>query len=105
MKKAIVSIAVAAIVCCALQPVFAAVTEDQHWDNQFGPPGVNSQTFGIAVIGTNVFTGGSISTAGGTRANGVAGFNGTTWFPLNSGLLGSPPPAVVICLIADGNDL
>ena len=29
---------------------FGAVSGDEHWDNQFGPPGVNSLAEGIAAI-------------------------------------------------------
>jgi trimeric autotransporter adhesin len=81
----------------------AAVPDDQHWDNQFGPPGVNATAYGIAVIGQKVYAGGgSVTAAGNTRANAIAGFDGTNWFPLNAGLLDFP---VVVCVQADGNTL
>src|SRR5215469_14575419 len=63
---------------------------DEHWDNQFGPAGANTSLTGLAAVGPNIFVGGSIVAAGNTKANGVAGFDGTNWFPLNSGLLNGP---------------
>ncbi len=80
----------------------AAVPDDQHWDNQFGPPGVNGSAYGIAVIGKNLYTAGNFTAAGNTKANAVAGFDGTNWFQLNSGLLGGP---VAICCVSDNNNL
>src|SRR5450631_1419627 len=67
----------------------AAVSDDQHWDDQFGPPGVNASPYAIlAAVGKNVFVAGSSETAaGGLKANGIARFDGTNWFQLNSGLL------------------
>src|SRR5258708_31830402 len=83
----------------------AAVSDDQHWDNQFGPPGVNGQgnAYGIAVIGNKVYVDGYITAAGNTKANSVAGFDGTNWFQLNGGLMGDSP--VAICAAADNGYL
>lgn len=83
--------------------VTAAVPDDQHWDNQFGPPGVNNTAYGIAVIGNKVYVTGFLTAAGNTKANYVAGFDGTNWFQLNSGLLGSG--AAGVCAVADNNYL
>ncbi|MGA3141565.1 MAG: hypothetical protein ABSF10_00775 [Verrucomicrobiota bacterium] len=82
---------------------FGAVSGDEHWDNQFGPPGVNSLAEGIAAISNKVYVTGLFTTAGNTKANYVAGFDGTNWFQLNSGLMGSSPAGV--CAVADGNYL
>jgi hypothetical protein len=76
---------------------------DQHWDNQFGSPGINGgQVNEIAVVGNTVYAGGVIIAAGNTRANGVAGFDGTNWFPLNAGLLNL---LALTTLNSDGNYL
>ena len=83
--------------------LFSAVPGDEHWDNQFGPPGVNSLAEGIAAISNKVYVTGLFTTAGNNKANYVAGFDGTNWFQLNSGLMGSPPEGV--CAMADGNYL
>jgi len=66
--------------------LFGAVPGDEHWDNQFGPPGLNGNAYGVAVIGNKVYAAGLFTAAGGTKTPGVAGFDGTNWFPLNGGL-------------------
>src|SRR5579859_954798 len=83
----------------------AAVPDDKHWDNQFGPPGVGVQAYGIAVIGNKIYAAGTFTAAGNTKAQGVAGFDGTNWFPLNGGLPGGGVNPVVICATADNNYL
>jgi hypothetical protein len=81
----------------------AAVPDDQHWDNQFGPAGLNGSGYAIAVVGQNVFAGGaSVTAAGNTKASGIAGFDGTNWFPLNAGLLNLP---LVLGMGVDGHNL
>ena len=84
----------------------AAVPDDQHWDNQFGPPGLNGNAYGVAVIGNKVYAAGLFTAAGNIKTPGVAGFDGTNWFPLNGGLPypggGSP---TVVCAMADNNYL
>ena len=83
----------------------AAVPDDKHWDNQFGPPGVNAQAYGIAAIGNKIYAVGTFTAAGNTKAMGVAGFDGTNWFPLNGGLPGGGVNPTVICAAADNNRL
>jgi hypothetical protein len=83
--------------------LFGAVPGDEHWDNQFGPPGVNNSAYGIAVISNKVYVTGYFTAAGNTKANYVAGFDGTNWFQLNSGLMGDSPMG--ICAVADSNYL
>ncbi|HTY89284.1 MAG TPA: hypothetical protein VMB80_17685 [Candidatus Acidoferrum sp.] len=83
--------------------LIAGVPGDEHWDNQFGPPGVNYLAYGIAAISNNVYVTGMFTAAGNTKANYAAGFDGTNWFQLNSGLLGSG--AAGICAVADNNYL
>jgi trimeric autotransporter adhesin len=73
---------------------------DEHWDNQFGSDGANSTLNGIAVSGKNVYVGGMITSAGNLKVNGAAGFDGTNWFPLSSGLMNNQ---AVVGLGADGN--
>ncbi len=83
----------------------AAVPDDKHWDNQFGPPGVNVQAYDIAAIGNKIYAVGIFTAAGNTKALGVAGFDGTNWFPLNGGLPGGGVNPVVITAAADNNYL
>jgi hypothetical protein len=107
MKKILSSVflAVGGVLSSSLA-VFAAVSDDQYWDNQFGPPGVNSLAEGIAAIGNKIYAGGLFTAAGGVKTPGVAGFDGTNWFPLNGGLPypGGGSPAV-ISLATDNNYL
>jgi len=96
------TIKVCVIVLCFLpQLLRAAVPDDQHWDNQFGPPGVNGLAYGIAAVGNNIYVTGTFTAAGNTKANYVAGFDGTNWFPMNGGLMGSG--AVGVYAAADNN--
>ena len=86
--------------------LLAAVPGNEDWDNQFGPPGLNGNAYGVAVIGNKVYAAGLFTAAGGTKTPGAVGFDGTNWFPLNGGLPypggGSP---TVISLAADNNYL
>jgi trimeric autotransporter adhesin len=81
----------------------AGVPGDEHWDSQFGSPGVNYIAYGIAVISNKVYVTGLFTAAGNTRANYVAGFDGTNWFPLNGGLMSDG--AAGLCAVADNNYL
>ena len=83
----------------------AAVPDDKHWDNQFGPPGVNAQAYGITSIGNKIYAVGGFTAAGNTKTMGAAGFDGTNWFPLNGGLSGGGVSPTVICGVADHNYL
>ena len=71
-----------------------AVPGDEHWDSQFGPVGANATLQAITVCGNKVYVGGFLTAAGNTRANYVAGFDGTNWFPLGNGLSPNNSPAV-----------
>jgi trimeric autotransporter adhesin len=92
------------VLCLFSFSLHASGPGDEHWDNQFGPPGINGAANGlVAVVGTNVYAASAtVTMAGNTKANGVAGFDGTNWFPLNAGLLNA---AAVVCLNSDGNYL
>src|SRR4051812_18489316 len=86
-------------------PASAAVPEDKHWDLQFGPVGINDTApSGITALGRNIYVGGNFLTvAGNTKANWIAGYNGTNWFPLNAGINpGSGGVALVLGLGTDG---
>jgi hypothetical protein len=85
--------------------VTAAVPGDEHWDNQFGPVGVNEVAQTVIMHNNNVYVGGKLTAAGNTRANSVAGYDGTNWFALNKGLVGSPNFTYVFALASDANYL
>ena len=46
---------------------------------------MNGFVYALAVSGTNLYAGGSFSTAGGVPANFIAKWDGSTWSALGSG--------------------
>ena len=56
----------------------------------------------VAVSGSNVYVGGLFSTAGGSPANSIAKWNGTSWSPLGSGIEGG---VGVFALGVSGSDV
>jgi hypothetical protein len=75
---------------------------DQHWDSQFGPSGVNGLLYSVTSVGGKVYVGGAFSGAGNSRANFIAGYDGTNWFALNNGVNGSMNATFVFGLAHDG---
>ena len=69
-----------------LLPLSAAVPGDEHWDYRFGPVGTSDPLWAIAQYRGNMYVGGTFTAAGNTRANLIAGFDGTNWFALNNGM-------------------
>src|SRR5439155_4621891 len=68
-----------------------------------GTEGVNlfaSQVYALAVSGSNVYAAGSFKTAGGSGADNVAKWNGSSWTALASGLEGE-----VLALAVSGGDV
>lgn len=44
------------VLCLFSFSLHASGPGDEHWDNQFGPPGINGAANGlVAVVGTNVY--------------------------------------------------
>lgn len=95
----------AVIVLIPILAVVAAAPGDEHWDNQFGPVGANDTLQAIAVNGSRVFIGGNLTAAGNTRANFVAGYDGTNWYALNNGINGAPGSTYISTLAADWANL
>jgi len=71
----------AALVCCGLASAkrAAAAPGDEHWDTQFGWPGVTNSVFGLAFNGTKLYAGGIYAPPGGVTNNHVDVWNGTNW--------------------------
>jgi hypothetical protein len=62
---------------------------EDHWDDQFGAPGVDSGTvYAIRQVGGNVYIGGSFAAAGEAVSAGIARFDGTNWTGLAGGVSG-----------------
>ena len=89
----------------ALSTLVAAAPGDEHWDFQFGPVGANDTLQAIAVSGQRVFVGGNLTAAGNTRANFVAGYDGTRWYALNKGISGAPGSTFIWALAADASNV
>jgi hypothetical protein len=82
--------ALLSLIAALLFPTFksqGAAPGDEHWDNQFGPVGVNDLAYSMTVQGSTIYVGGELTAAGNTRANHIAGYDGTNWFPLNKGIV------------------
>jgi len=70
--------------------LWASSPGDEHWDRQFGPVGANNEAFALTVCSNKVdVLGSTLTAAGNTQVNFVAGFDGANWFPLNGGLTAS----------------
>src|SRR5207249_9669097 len=60
--------------------------------------------FALAVSGSDLYAGGRFTTAGGTPANYIAKWNGSSWSAVGSGMGGATYP-YVSALAVSGNDL
>lgn len=98
----------AAIACgllFILRSAGGAVPGDEHWDNQFGPVGTSDQLWAVAAVGGKIYVGGLLVAAGNTKANFVAGYDGTNWFRLNNGISGGQGTTYTFALASDGTNL
>ncbi len=79
---------------------------DDHWSGDFaGPAGTNDRVFALAVIGTTLYAGGAIDTAGGLAASRIAMWDGGGWAPLGKGITSPDTTARVYALAVIGTDL
>lgn len=83
----------------------AALPGDEHWDNQFGPVGVNEWARAVTFWRGQAYVGGLHTAAGNVRATFIAGFDSTNWFNLNAGLNGDPNSSAVWSLAQDAQYL
>ena len=71
-----------------------------YWDDQFGLPGTSGGVAAVACDGAgNLYVGGSFTAVGRVYANSIAKWNGTSWFPLGSGMSGAGN-ATKVCAMA-----
>src|SRR5258708_27092738 len=94
----------AALIGCGLASAnrAAAAPGDEHWDPQFGWPGVTNWVFGLAFNGTRLYAGGIYAPPGGVTNNHVDVWDGTNWSVIDglSGVL-----IVVYDFACMGNDI
>ncbi|HEU5396759.1 MAG TPA: hypothetical protein VFV81_06305, partial [Verrucomicrobiae bacterium] len=103
MKISFLSLA-AAILLLSFPTVHGSVPGDEHWDSQFGLVGTSDRLQAISIFNNKIYVGSVFFAAGNTKANSVAGYDGTNWFRLNNGV--SPPNnAFVYDLANDGTNL
>lgn len=63
---------------------------DEHWQSGFVlPPGVDAPVNAMAVIGQDLYVGGSFEKAGGLTVNGLARWDGTNWHAVGGGVHGT----------------
>lgn len=91
------------LLACWVAP--ASVPGDEHWDNQFGPVGASDPLYSIAAMRGSIYVGGLPQAAGNTKANNIAGYDGTNWFALNNGVKGGLSTTYVFALATDGTNL
>ncbi len=58
---------------------------DPSWDNRFGPSGVNGTVRAVAVSGSDVYIGGTLTGANQTRANNIMRWDGRQWDDMDGG--------------------
>lgn len=59
---------------------------DQNWDSRFGALDCNARVRAVVMAGSDVYVGGSFTTAGGMPANHIARWDGTAWHALGAGV-------------------
>jgi hypothetical protein len=71
-----------------ISPVSAAAApDDEYWHDLSVPdPGMNGSVYALTVYFNQLIVGGNFTTAGGTSANRVVAWDGSSWSPLGSGM-------------------
>ncbi|MBF9239898.1 IPT/TIG domain-containing protein [Hymenobacter sp. BT683] len=84
----------------AFRPASLNGAGDENWQGGFSDGVMGGSILALAVSGTNVYVGGTFTTAGGVAANKVAKWNGTAWSALGTGL-----NSTVLALAVSGPDV
>jgi len=80
-----------------IDPTFS----DANWISMGGVPGANGKVYAVVIDGSgDLYIGGDFAVAGGSFADYIAKWNGSTWTALGSGMNGA-----VVALAVSGSDL
>src|SRR5947209_8453689 len=86
----------------ALAATSFAAPGDEHWDDRFGPPGVNGEVKILTTVGDDIYVGGDFTRAGSIPALNIARWNTLEhkWYALGAGTDGT-----VLAIVADGDNI
>ncbi len=99
-KKTLVTLALVCVLPSTAAAGATSVADDAAWDGRFGSLGLSGPVYALKITGGNVYAGGLFTTAGGTSANRIAKWNGTSWSVLGTGVSGD-----VRAIAISGNDV
>lgn len=77
-----------------------AVDGDENWDSGFGSFSMDGNIYAMAVMGSDIYVGGTFDNIGGVAARRLARWDGSGWGPVGGGIEG-----YVYTLTADGANL
>ena len=81
-----------------------AAADNDHWDAQFGAPGIDGGTvYCVEPNGNDIYMGGVFNAAGGAVSSGIARWDGSNWTGLAGGVSGAS--AVVYAVAPHGADI
>src|SRR5262245_10092252 len=70
---------IAAMICLTGASRTNAAAGDEHWDTQFGWPGVTNSVYGLGYYNGTLYAGGNYFPPGGTTNNQVDVWDGVKW--------------------------
>jgi len=75
-----------------------AASDDQHWDDQFAPPGADNLVLAMTPAGSNLYAGGFFTVMGEVKSPAIMKWDGTNWAGLGTGLKGDSPLVYAIAV-------